>query len=255
SGPIRLDALASSQARLRLPAASVVRQMSSAIEVAINRAPGADLEWVRGHFIHHEGKSYFVIPNLYSAAQGNREEERRALAMNQLAGVFDDLKVVRALTAKELKRFGKEEMRESYSDLTPFRDKNDRAKIQAEQARGWRERVSRTPPAPVPAPTPVNADGEKRIRNHGLLSKSQRALDIAGWSAAAQSDVEIYSLVDTEGLTPLLTLINEANLVKGAASATAALQAQEKTAKSPLVPVPQEPLRLEHDKHQDEQKT
>ena len=45
----------------------------------------------------------------------------RALAMNQLAGVFADLKLVRALSPGELKRLGKEEERESFSSLTPFR--------------------------------------------------------------------------------------------------------------------------------------
>jgi hypothetical protein len=50
------------------------------------------------------------------------------------------------------------------------------------------------------------------MRNHGLLSKAERALDIAGWSEEAKRDVEIYRLVDTEGLTPLLVLLNEATL-------------------------------------------
>ena len=82
------------------------------IETAITRAKeaGADREWVRRHFVHHNKRSYFVIPNLYNVTD-NEEEERRALAMNQLAGVFDDLKLVVALSEKELKRFGDEERR------------------------------------------------------------------------------------------------------------------------------------------------
>jgi hypothetical protein len=55
-------------------------------------------------------------------------------------------------------------------------------------------------------------------RQHGLLSKAQRTLDIAGWSVSAQSDVEIFRLVDGDGLTPLLALFNEATLAKGAAA-------------------------------------
>jgi hypothetical protein len=54
------------------------------------------------------------------------------------------------------------------------------------------------------------------MRNHGLLSKAQRALVIAEWSEAAQKDVEIFRLVDTEGLTPLLTVLNEGTLARGA---------------------------------------
>ena len=55
-----------------------------------------------------------------------------------------------------------------------------------------------------------------------MLSKAQWALDISGWSRAAQKDVEVFRLVDCEGLTPLLTLLNEATVAKGAASLVAA---------------------------------
>jgi hypothetical protein len=206
-GPVRRDALAASQARLHLLTPSVIRHLTSAIETAVARAPGADLEWVRRHFIHHGGASYFVIPNLYSVDQENKEEELRALAMNQLAGVLDDLELVRGLSTFELRRFGREEMRDSYTDLTPFRQ--ERSADEAAQgppklsarwfgSMGW----------------PPNGGGQ-HVRNHGLLSKAQRALDIAGWSAAAQRDVEVFRLVDSEGLTPLLTLLNEATLAKG----------------------------------------
>ena len=42
-----------------------------------------------------KGASYLVIPNLYSCDPKNEEESARALAMNQLAGVLDDLNLVR----------------------------------------------------------------------------------------------------------------------------------------------------------------
>ncbi len=204
SGPIRRDALASTQARLHVPTAAVIDQLRNAINTAIGRAPNADLEWVRKHFIHHNGSSYFVIPNLFSVDDAKKNEDLCALAMNQLAGVFDDLKLVRALSPSELKRFGREEMRDSYSDLTPFRDERDKPKLMRRRpANGWKRWL------PSSAPQPVSADGATRIRNHGLLSKAQRALDVAGWSEKAQSDVEIFRLVDTEGLTPLLILLNE----------------------------------------------
>jgi len=204
--PTRRDALAASQARLHMPTATVVRQLSAALETAIARAPDADLEWVRRHLVHHRGTSYLVIPNLYSC-QDDRNEELRALAMNQLAGVLDDLKLVVALTENELRAFGKEEQRSSFTDLGPYRDE-------------WREQHGpRAKPAPEEVP-PLQ-------RNHGLLSKAERALDIAGWSDYAKRDVEIYKLVDTEGLTPLLVLLNEATLEKGKESAQAATEEYE----------------------------
>jgi len=206
TAPTRRDALAASQARLHVPTPTVVRQLTAALQTAIARAPDADLEWVRRHFVHHRGTSYFVIPNLYSCKDDEREE-LRALAMNQLAGVLDDLKLVVALTERELKEFGKEEQRPSFTDLGPYRDE-------------WREsQGARAKPEPEEVP-PLQ-------RNHGLLSKAERALDIAGWSDYAKRDVEIYKLVDTEGLTPLLVLLNEATLEKGAESAQAASEAYQ----------------------------
>lgn len=237
AGPIRRDALAATQARLHLPTASVIRHLTSAMETAISRAPGADLEWVRRHFIHHDGSSYFVIPNLYSCDQDNKDEELRALAMNQLAGVFDDLKLVRALSPGELQRFGREEMRYSYSDLTPYRAEQDQLRIHPEVSQSrWRRRFGH---GPDPLPTPAGETG--RMRNHGLLSKAQRALDIAGWSPASQRDVEIFRLVDTEGLTPLLTLLNEATLAKGAEAVEAARKEREQPGNAPA-------LLIEHQK-------
>jgi hypothetical protein len=43
---------------------------------------------------------------------------------------------------------------------------------------------------------------------YGLFSKAERALTIAGWSAPARRDIEVFRLVDTEGLTPLLMVLN-----------------------------------------------
>ena len=168
--PMRRDGLERNQARLHLPNMTVIRQLTAAIETAIARAPGADIEWVRKHLMHHDGMSFFIIPNLFSVEQDNKDEELRALAMNQLAGVLDDLELIRTLTRRELRRARADEKRESHSRV----------------------------------------EGDERIRNHGLLSKGRRVLDIAGWSKDAQKDMEVYRLVDTEGLTPLLTVLNEA---------------------------------------------
>jgi len=43
----------------------------------------------------------------------------------------------------------------------------------------------------------------------------------------AQRDVEVFRLVDCDGLTPLLALFNAATLARGAASIEAARQEQE----------------------------
>jgi hypothetical protein len=211
--PARRNALASNQARLRLPDALVIKQLAGAIETAIARAPGADLEWARRHFISHGACSYFVIPNLYSVAKEDDAEELRALAVNQLAGVFRDLELVRPLTEAEYRKVGKEEMRMSFADLAPLRAGAERARSAIKPSTSlwhlWLDRTDdRLPVTEEPA----------RIRNHGLLSKAQRALAIAGWSPSAQKDVEVFRLVDCEGLTPLLTLLNEATLAKGVAT-------------------------------------
>src|SRR5262245_6762314 len=180
-GPVRRDALAATQARLHLPTPTVIRHLTSAIETAINRAPGADLEWVRRHFIHHGGASYFVIPNLYSVDQGSNQdsnpEELRALAMNQLAGVLDDLELVRGLSTFELRRFGREEMRDSYTDLTPFRQERTADEAAKGPPNLWARLFGGVDWPPK--------GGGPHVRNPGLLSKAQRALDIAGWSASA----------------------------------------------------------------------
>ena len=200
----RVDGLSAPVSKLRLPTGAVVRQLASAISTAVSRAPGADLEWVRRHFVHHRGASFFVIPNLYSSAE-DRNEELKALAINQLAGVFDDVDLVRALTEEEFRQFGEEEERPSFTDLGRYR---------REYAQGGGLESDHEVSDPA---------DPKPIRNHGLLSKSQRALRIAGWSEKATRDVEIFRLVDVDGLTPLLTLLNEATIEKGAQVAEEAL--------------------------------
>jgi hypothetical protein len=204
TAPERRDALSANDALLHVPNATVVEHLTRAIRTAIARAGNdVDFEWVRRHFIHHNSSSYFVIPNLYNTGQ-DKNEELRALAMNQLAGVFADLKLVRALTPKEYETLGKEEKRDSYSNLAPFRQKwnKEHPEVLAvdKKSRAGRDKVGKIKP----------------IRNHGVLSKAQRALEIAGWSAQAQGDTEIFRLIDTGGLTPLLMVLNDDAKANGA---------------------------------------
>jgi hypothetical protein len=165
------------------------RQVAGAIDTAMSRAK-ADRHWLQGHFIHHRDSSYLVIPNLYAADQSNEEESARALAMNHLAGVLTDLKLLRWPAPKELKALREEEGASSTTDLSEIRRK-------------WREEKG------------LDAEGlpehnNRPIRNHGLFSKAEHALQIGGWSEKARNDVEVFPLIDTDGLTPILMVLNEA---------------------------------------------
>jgi hypothetical protein len=53
------------------------------------------------------------------------------------------------------------------------------------------------------------------LRNHGLFSKAERALSAAGWSEDARRDIEIFRVVETDGLTPLLMVLNEETTAAG----------------------------------------
>jgi hypothetical protein len=179
------------------PSGALRRQINAAINTAIARA-GVDREWVQRHFIHHKRASYFVIPNLYACDPGNKQEAARALAMNQLAGVLSDLELVRwpnpprwwLLRRSELEALKRDEAYASETDLSEIRKR-------------W---VAEKGLQPSAAPK----HNERPIRNHGLFSKAERALEIAGWSERARDDIEVFRLVDAEGLTPLLMVLNDA---------------------------------------------
>ena len=185
------------------------RQVNEAIDTAIARA-GVDREWVHRHFIHHHEASYLVIPNLFSADPADKEESTKALAMNHLAGVFGDLGLVRwprrghrwLLRKGELDRLKAEEALTSDTDLSEIRKK-------------WRKKEQLEP-------LPGSDFNERPIRNHGLFSKAERALEIAGWSKKARDDIEIFRLVDAEGLTPLLMVLNEPGTARGSDGAAEA---------------------------------
>ncbi len=200
------------------PSGEVVHQIREAIHTAIQRTDeGADMEWVRRHFLHHKRASYLVIPNLYSAGadenldQAAKEREiQRAVAMNQLAGVLADLDLVRwpakpGFWQRDWPRFWRqkpdelellkiEESKASGTDLTEIR-------------KNWLREIGKSEDK-------LNAQDREflsldPLRNHGLFSKAERALSIAGWSAKARRDLEIFPIVDVEGLTPLLMVLNE----------------------------------------------
>jgi hypothetical protein len=179
---------------------AMTRHIQESLRAALNTAAdraGVDREWVRRHFIHHNRASYFVIPNLYSADPNDEKESSRALAMNQLGGVLSDLDLVRwprsgvrwgplRLRKSELEHLKDEESHPSDTDLSEIKKKWDEENGNASAATSG-----------------------KPLRNHGLFSKAERALEVAGWSEKARRDIEIFRLVDAEGLTPLLMVLNE----------------------------------------------
>lgn len=183
------------------------RQIRDAIETAIQRVEGgSDLEWVRRHFVHHNKASYLVIPNLYSANEADPIESSKALAMNQLAGVLADMGLVRwpekapgigklRFGRNELERLKHEETLASDTDLTEIR-------------KGWIAARRKRETDVVLSEKDQAFEKAEPIRNHGLYSKAERALSIAGWSERARRDIEIFPIVDVEGLTPILMVLN-----------------------------------------------
>ncbi len=181
------------------------RQIEDAIRTAVARAENADIEWVRRHFVYHHTASYLVIPNLYSCKPDDPVESSRGLAINQLAGVLDDMGIVRWPTKAEFKQLRKEEEVSSSTDLTEIRRKR-LAELQKQGGIALDDAKAKEIASHEP------------LRNHGLFSKAERALQIAGWSEQARSDIEIYKLEDIEGLTPILDALNKTNLGSGGVS-------------------------------------
>ena len=191
---------ASAQAEMVIPTREVVQQLNAAIDTAIADAPNADRTWVRRHFIHHRERSYLVIPNLASC-QGDADETARGLAMNQLAGVLTDLDLVRWPRRDkwwgrkhELKELLDEEIGGSLTDLTKVRQER------LKELQSGEEGVSGDT---------TQDQSARPLRNHGLFSKAEVALELAGWSPKARADIEVLPLVETEGLTPLLMVLNQ----------------------------------------------
>jgi hypothetical protein len=136
-------------------------------------------------------------------------ESQRALAINQLAGVFNDLDLVRwpaklSLWQRrwkfwkrrtELDILKEEEALASDTDLTQIR-------------KDWIKEVERRGNVGL-SPKDQEFMSADPLRNHGLFSKAERALTIAGWSAEARRDIEVFRIVDVDGLTPILMVLNE----------------------------------------------
>jgi hypothetical protein len=213
-GLLALAILNPPPAASKRPSSQVVRQIRAAVNTAMQRAGSADMEWVRRHFIYHKESSYLVIPNLYSCDPKNDDECAKALAMNQLAGVLDDLDLVRwpqkprwwTLRKGELDKLKAEEAAASDTDLSQIR-------------KDWLKKIGKKPEEMTEED--IAFEKAQPIRNHGLFSKAERALTIAGWSEKARRDIEIFPLEDVEGLTPILMVLADDGTFKAEEEAQA----------------------------------
>ena len=159
--PGRRDGLAGSQARLRLPRQTVIRQLSNAFETAIARA-------LKSTWIGYAGTSCntaLVRTSSFPTSPvwtETRKSILRALATNQLAGVLADLGLIRPLGVTELKRFGREETQPNMSDLQALERHHARTMTAAE--------TSRLPGRAGCRQATINSSTE--MTRHGLLALS-----------------------------------------------------------------------------------
>ena len=157
------------------PSGALRRQINEAIDTAIARA-GVDREWVHRHFIHHNKASYLVIPNLYAADPKNEEgihegaglEPARRRAERSGAGALAEARHSMGLVAPEEERA---RASQEGGDLQE-RHRPDRVR------KKWFEEKGLDPAKAA------RQHSDRPIRNHGLFSKAERALEIAGWSEA-----------------------------------------------------------------------
>ncbi|MCB1520424.1 MAG: hypothetical protein KDJ37_07605 [Hyphomicrobiaceae bacterium] len=200
-------------------APETVSQIQDAMRTAAARAPGADIEWVRKHFLHHFKDSYFIIPNLYSADPDTPGEADKALAMNQLSGVLDDLGLIRWPNRRKRWQFWKKDELDILLEEESLSSKS--ALVEArkiwmkDNPRGYTEEEQ------------AEFLAVKDIRNHGVFSKADRMLENAGWSKHARNDIEVFVFEDVEGLTPLLDALNDMRLAGAPGVAAAAATSAE----------------------------
>jgi hypothetical protein len=106
----------------------------------------------------------------------------------------------------ELDKLKAEEAAASDTDLSQIR-------------KDWLKRIGKKPEEMTEED--VAFEKAQPIRNHGLFSKAERALTIAGWSEKARRDIEIFPLEDVEGLTPILMVLADDGTFKAEEEAQA----------------------------------
>ncbi|MEO1292423.1 MAG: hypothetical protein AAFV62_06275 [Pseudomonadota bacterium] len=201
--PVRNDAFERNVAQVKLASPRVIRELAHAFENVIRMAPEANLGWIRKHFLVHDGHSFFVIPSLYRCNKGN--EARRGLAINQFAGVLDEFDLIVPISEDERKAYWVADPRRMSIDYVEQELKDEE----------WAEQLRQEA-----------RDGLKEGREPGLFGKARRALEEATWGQDARHNPQVWRLVDEEGLTPLLDVLEEA-------SAFVAKSAEEDLSASP----------------------
>ncbi len=209
AAPARRDSLDDTLQRMYEPSEVSIREIASIVRTSLMVAPDTTLEWVRKHFFSHLGYSYFAIPNLADCPP-NTGRENKALAINQLAGVLNKMKLIQALDRPK---------------------RGYRRHIRRDLSRGylesrWREALDA---ASVTEP-PEGRDAEapdfqntvlrwwslwltRRVENRwwrpDFVAKAERALEIAGWSDEERGRPEVYFVYHREGLEPILTVLEK----------------------------------------------
>ncbi|MEL6978928.1 MAG: hypothetical protein AAGM38_09645 [Pseudomonadota bacterium] len=252
----RRDSLDDTLRRLNEPSSTLVAELSKVMKTGLQIAPGANLDWVRRHFFSHRGLPYFVIPDL-SAWDPQGDDGRKALALNQLAGVMSELSLIQPLDRsrislwrgykRDLSRYESEARlaeaidaasrvvgRRSYAELVKIRE--------AEAAAGDDAAKARVDALP-------EHDFQNTLRRFGVRStvefrkyrpefvaRAVAALKISEWEGVASRAPEVYFVYHPEGIEPLLTVLEKGEFTEtGAKPASAPRAALEDPRSAPAI--------------------
>ncbi len=222
---VRDDSLEDTLRRVYEPSPLVIRELSNAIRTALAIAPDASLSWVRRHFFTHLGYSFFTIPHLRDAPDG--DEGARALAINQLAGVFAKMKLIEPVdrprrgverrTSRTITFRNNETRFAEAVDVASFKVETMGRQAAADKTRDaanlfviqgfWQQLFGRA---------------EVRQFRPDFFEKATRTLELAGWTGKAAEEPEIYFVYHKEGLEPLLTVLEQGEISDNDPAAKAA---------------------------------
>lgn len=206
----RRDSLDDTLQRMYEPSEVSIREIAGIIHTSLMVAPDTSLEWVRKHFFSHLGYSYFVIPNLADCA-ADTGRENKALAINQLAGVLNKMKLIQALD-RPRRGYGRHIRRvliRTYLE-SRWREALDAASVKDRPANAAED-------APADFKNTVARwwslwlvrQVEERWWRLDYIAKARRALEIAGWSDEERVNPETYFVYHREGLEPILTVLEK----------------------------------------------
>ncbi len=227
----RMGAFQREVAGIRLASDEVIDELAHSFCAAINNST-VSFAMLQRHLVTHDGRSYFVAPNLYRCDDANTAELENGVAINQIIGVLDEYEIIRPLTPSDRAKMWREDPRrvtiEHYGELRS-EDKELIGRAFSGEKRGWFSRGRSVAEAGAPAANePATPDFEplkqeivdafQEGRGAGVFAKARRALEAAGWSLRARLVPEIYALKDGS-LVPLLRVIEKAGEKQAAESA------------------------------------